>query len=119
MQEISMEMLSHVQCAGANSKSSSASGNKSGTNYNSDGTGYNDEYLVKGQTLSPLAQATVTGLGAAAGLIHPALGVAGAAGSQYFLATIAQDRYMSPAPVYNQSDITNIINSGLTSGGPY
>lgn len=42
MQEINFEMLSHVKCAGANSKSSSGGSNKSGTNYNSDGTSYND-----------------------------------------------------------------------------
>lgn len=43
MQEINMEMLSYVQCVGANKKGTSGGKDKSGTNYNSDGTGYNDD----------------------------------------------------------------------------
>lgn len=41
MQEINMEMLGNVQCAGANS-GSSGGGNTAGTNYNADGTQYNE-----------------------------------------------------------------------------
>lgn len=73
---------------------------------------------IAGQTLSPGAQAVITGIGAAAGKIHPAAGVMGAAVAQYVIADMQQDKIVCFEPDLKKEDVARIINDGISSGGP-